>query len=220
MADKIEALIFDLDGVLVNTIDLHFHAWKRIADEAGVPFDRRDMDGLRGLQRQESLQRILGDTVVDHAQWVRYSDRKDTYYNDVLQTVTPDDLLMPGAEALIRAAREAGLKVGVASASLNAIPTLQRVGLFPLLDAVADGSTVPNSKPAPDIFIWVAGALRVRPVQAIVFEDATAGVQAARAAGMKVIGLGLPHLVSAADRIFAGLHEVRLDDLLRDVLHV
>lgn len=209
----VEALIFDMDGVLANTIELHYRAWKHIADDAGVPFDRSAMDNLRGLQRRESLERLLGARY-DDSRYEAYSDLKDHYYEEALEQSPLEELRMPGVLELIAEARRAGLKLGVASASTQAIPTLKRIGLYDTMDAVADGLTVVNSKPAPDIFLWVAGALRVKPAQVVVFEDAAAGVQAARTAGMFVVGIGPAALVGAAHRVYPALAAVRLSDIL------
>ncbi len=210
----IEAIIFDMDGVLSDTIELHYRVWQQIADEIGIPFSHDRMDNLRGKQRRECLIEILDGYPLPDERINHYLKLKDIYYLSLLEGISPDALLMPGVHAFIDQVEQAGLPMGVASASANAVPTLKKLGLYNRMQVVADGVTVANSKPAPDIFIWTAGAMRIRPARVLVFEDAAAGVQAAQSAGMRVIGLGASEIVGRADVVLPGLQGARLDDIL------
>lgn len=185
----IRAFIFDLDGVITDTAEFHFRAWKRLADEEGVPFTRADNDQLRGVSRRESLNRILKGRPIDEATAQAWMTRKNDYYLDYLETLTPQDCL-PGVVDFLTAAQGAGIRVGLGSASRNARMVLEKLGLMDRFDAVGDGYSVVNTKPAPDLFVWVAGALRVSPAQAVVFEDAEAGIDAALAGGFWTVGIG------------------------------
>jgi beta-phosphoglucomutase len=122
--------------------------------------------------------------------------------------------ILPGVESLLDQADAHGLSLAVASSSYNAYPVLEKLGLTGRFDAIADGPTVSRAKPFPDIFIWAAGALRVRPSDCIVFEDAEAGVTAGHDAGMFVVGVGDPAYLDKADIIVPDLTAVDLEALL------
>lgn len=189
MSVEIKAFIFDLDGVITDTAEYHFLSWKRLADEEGLPFTRQDNEMLRGVSRRESLNRLLKGKQIDEATAQAWMQRKNEYYVGLLNQLTPDDLL-PGIRELITAAKAAGLKLAIASASKNANTVLERLQVRELFDAVGDGYSVVNTKPAPDLFIWTAGRLNVSPPNAVVFEDAEAGVEAALVGGFWVVGIG------------------------------
>jgi beta-phosphoglucomutase len=209
----IRAFIFDLDGVLTDTAEYHYHAWKRLADEEGIPFTREDNENLRGVPRRESLMRLLKGRVYPERKIQEMMDRKNRYYLEYIQGITPRDLL-PGAKELLEEIRRAGLKIALASASKNAQTVVDRLGIGPLLDAMADGYSVERQKPAPDLFLHAAARLGLPPSECVVVEDAAAGVAAAKAGGFRVIGLGPPERVSGADAIFPGLEGIHLADLL------
>jgi beta-phosphoglucomutase len=208
-----EAIIFDLDGVLADTVEFHYRAWKRIADMLDVPFGPEDINRLRGRQRRDCLLDLLSGRPVDEEQIARLMILKDEFYLADMEQMSAASLL-PGVLDLVLSAKKSRLRLGVASASMTAKAVLQKTGLLDYMDAVADGSTVSRSKPAPDIFVWVAGALKVRPNRAIAFEDSGAGVEAARTAGMFVVGVGEGQLTSDAHFSVPSLREVALADLI------
>lgn len=210
---NITTLIFDLDGVITDTAEYHYLSWRRLADEEGVPFTREDNEALRGVSRRQSLLLLLKGRVLPEAQMLDWMERKNNYYRDYLQQVTPRDLL-PGVSDFLAEAKARGLKIGLASASRNAVDVVRNLGIFDLLDALGDGYSVTRTKPAPDLFIWVAGNLRARPAECIVFEDAEAGVEAARTGGMYAVGLGPESRVAGAHIILPALDGVRLDKIL------
>lgn len=210
---QIKAFIFDLDGVITDTAELHFRAWKRLADEEGIPFTREDNEHLRGLSRRASLERMLAGRQVDEETMQVWMTRKNEYYRDSLKTLTPADLL-PGADAFLRAARAAGLRTGLGSASKNAQDVLSALHVIDLFDVVGDGHSVINAKPAPDLFVWVAGGLGVSPQEAVVFEDAAAGVEAALVGGFYAVGVGTAG-VDAAHIVIDGLAQITPEDVIR-----
>lgn len=183
------AFIFDLDGVITDTAEFHFQSWKRLADEEGILFTREDNDQLRGVSRRESLNRILKGRPIDAATAQTWMTRKNDYYLNYLETLTPHDCL-PGVIDFLTAAQGQGIRLGLGSASQNAHIVLEKLGLLGRFDVIGDGYSVVNAKPAPDLFVWVAGALRVSPNQATVFEDAEAGIDAALAGGFWTVGIG------------------------------
>ena len=185
----IRAFIFDLDGVITDTAEYHFRSWKRLAEEEGIPFTRQDNEALRGVSRRESLNRMLKGRPIDEATAQAWMERKNGYYITLLNDITPANLL-PGALNLLDEAHAAGILIGLGSASKNARPVLERLGIADKFDAIGDGYSVVNTKPAPDLFIWTAGRLNVAPTQAVVFEDAEAGVAAALTGGFWTVGIG------------------------------
>ncbi|MBK8023353.1 MAG: beta-phosphoglucomutase [Chloroflexi bacterium] len=208
----LKALIFDLDGVITDTAEYHYLSWQRLADEEGLPFTREDNEALRGVSRRESLRRLLKGRAIDEATAEAWMARKNRYYVEYLDLITPSNRL-EGVDSLLADARARGLLLGLASASRNAPKVLDRLHMTHTFDAVGDGSSVVNTKPAADLFIWVAGRLNVSPTQAIVFEDAEAGVQAGLAGKFWTVAvgkapgdLGHVHIDTMAD--------ARLDEIL------
>jgi beta-phosphoglucomutase len=209
----IRALIFDLDGVITDTAEYHYRAWKRLADEEGLPFTREDNEHLRGVSRRESLMLILKGRAYPEEQVQAMMTRKNNYYLDFIREISPRDLL-PGSKALLGEIRAAGLKVALGSASKNASEVLDRLGIRPLFDAISDGYSVERQKPAPDLFLHAAAQLHLPPGECVVVEDAAAGIEAAIAGGFRTVGLGPHERVGAADAVFPSLAGVRLAQLL------
>ena len=197
-------VIFDLDGVLADTSEMHYLAWKRLADEERIPFTREDNEALRGIPRRESLLLIFKGRKVSETQISEMMDRKNRYYVEFISTLTKSDLL-PGSRELLESLHASGIKTAVGSASKNAIPVIGKLGIVHLLDAVADGSSVNKQKPAPDLFLHSASLLGIPATQCAVFEDASAGIEAAQAGGMWAIGIGPRKRLNAAHLIFPSL---------------
>jgi kojibiose phosphorylase len=209
----VRGLIFDLDGVITNTAELHYRAWQRLADEEGLPFDRRSNEALRGISRRESLRLVLNGKPVSEARAHTLMNHKNRYYRESLKALSPRDVL-PGAIELLDAARERGVSVALASASKNAREVLDRLGIADRFDAICDGNAVSAAKPAPDLFLAAASAIGLDPSTCVVFEDAADGVKAARAAGMRVVGIGPDDRVGEADLILPDLARADLDVVL------
>ena len=212
---RFEAAIFDLDGVLVDSAKAHFAAWRRLADELGIRFTERDNEALKGVDRMGSLRMILdlGGRAFDETEMVALATRKNGYYLEAVAHMSPADQL-PGAEDLVRSAKAAGLRCAVASASRNAPLLLDRVGLAPLFDYVADAGAVARGKPAPDIFLACSDALDAPPAACLAFEDAAAGIDAIIAAGMFAVGIGDPLVLGRARVVYRETAAVDLAALL------
>jgi beta-phosphoglucomutase len=209
-----KAIIFDLDGVLTDTSEYHYLAWKRLADEEGIPFTRQDNDEhLRGVSRRESLMYILRGRNVSEAQIQEMMDRKNRYYNEMIKSMTPKDLVAGGRD-LLREIREAGIKVAIASGSKNCRIVLEHLEIMDYLDGVADGYSVANSKPAPDLFVYAAGLVQVPTPDCLGVEDADAGIEAIKTAGMQALGIGPQERFHRADKVMPTLANTHLQDLL------
>lgn len=208
-----EAFIFDVDGVLTDTVELHYLSWERLAHEEGIPISRDINDRIRGLTRPVSLGIFLGARVVTDEQAEDYLERKNQYFLELLAGLTEADLL-PGVLPLLQELKSAGLKIGIGSASKNAREVVCRLGIDAYIDAYSDGCVVERSKPAPDVFLTAAELLGVPPESCVVVEDAEAGVEAAHAAGMAAIGVGPRSRLAAADLCAESLAGIRLADVL------
>jgi beta-phosphoglucomutase len=212
---RFEAAIFDLDGVLADSARSHFVAWKRIADALGIAFDEQANEALKGIDRMGSLRRILemGRISMPQAEMENLAARKNGFYIDAIAEMTPADLL-PGTQRLLDQAQDAGLKCAVASASRNAPFLLKQLGIAERFDFIADAGLIERPKPAPDIFLACAAALRVAPQHAVGFEDAAAGIAAIKAAGMYAVGIGDAATLAGADIVYPTTDAVDLRAVL------
>ena len=212
---KILGVILDLDGVVTDTAEYHFQAWKKLADEENVPFSREENEQLRGVSRRRSLELLLGEhrSRFSEAQMVEMMARKNGYYQKMLETITPDDFL-PGAKALLDELKQRGLKVAIGSASRNTKTVLSRLGILEIFDGISDGYSVTRAKPAPDVFVYAAGTLGVPVVNCVVVEDAESGVEAALAGGMLAVGVGPAERVGKAHFRFDTTADIDLDLIL------
>jgi beta-phosphoglucomutase len=206
----LKAVIFDMDGVLCATDDYHFHSWEEAISEYGIPFTRQDNHKLRGLTRRRSLETLLNGRRLSEKQFNEILKQKNQVFLEMVKEMGEKDLL-PGVKRLLDELLENKLSIGVASASRNTGPVLKQLGIDAYMDAVCDGNTIRRSKPAPDVFLETAGALNILPSECLVLEDSQAGVQAARAAGICVVGLGPEARLQDAAAVFPSLEGVSLD---------
>jgi len=188
---ELRAVIFDLDGVIVSTDECHYKAWKRMADEENIYFDKEINKRLRGVSRMESLNIILERSKKEYtpAEKEELANRKNSYYRELIQQLTPDDIL-PSVMDVLSELKNNHIKIAIGSSSKNTSIILERIGLATYFDAVADGTHISNSKPDPEVFLLAAKMLDIPPENCLVVEDADAGVEAAIAGGMKVLGIG------------------------------
>jgi beta-phosphoglucomutase len=198
----IQAFIFDLDGVLTDTAEYHFLAWKQLATQLGIEFSRADNELLKGVDRMGSLELILqlGQKQLSQEQKLMLAEQKNTEYLKLVESMSPADLF-PGVLPLFSSLKAAGVKTALASASKNAALVLQKLCIPDLFDYVADSNLIKNGKPDPEIFLTCAQALGVAPERCIGVEDAPAGVTAIKAAGMYALGIGGPHALTQADLV-------------------
>lgn len=207
--------LFDLDGVLVDTAKYHYFAWKRLADELGIPFDEQDNERLKGVSRMASLEIILelGHREMSQDEKEACCTRKNQWYVEYISRLKKEELL-PGVEEFLRAAREAGIGIALGSASKNSPLILERLGITPLFDALVDGTRVHRAKPDPEVFLTGASDLKLPPEHCVVFEDAAAGIEAAHRGGMRAVGIGDPGILAAADIVLPGFAGVTVQQVL------
>lgn len=211
-----KAIIFDLDGVVVNTAKYHYLAWKKLAAELGFDFDIAHNERLKGVSRMESLNIVLETgnlTGYSEEEKKELAERKNSYYLAMIEKLDHTEIL-PGIPRFLDRIREAGYKTALGSASKSGKMILEKLGLLPMFDAVVDGNLVEKPKPDPEVFIKAAKMLEVPCSECIVVEDAKAGVQAAHAGNMKCIGIGDREILGDAEIVVEStsqLMEVDLD---------
>ena len=209
-----KAIIFDLDGVLTDTSEYHYKAWKRLADEEGIPFTHQENDEhLRGVSRRESLMYIIRGRNYSEAQIQEMMDRKNRSYYEMITSMSPKDLVTGGRD-LLSEIRTAGIKVAIASGSKNCRLVLEHLDIMSYLDGIADGYSVVNSKPAPDLFVYAAGLVQVPTPDCLGVEDADAGIEAIKTAGMQALGIGPKERFHRADKVLPTLASLHLADVL------
>ncbi|MHB8131053.1 MAG: beta-phosphoglucomutase [Mobilitalea sp.] len=197
----IKGVIFDLDGVLVSTDELHFNAWKRLAEELGIMnFTKEDNQKQKGVSRMESLEVVLekGSKIYSEQEKVILADKKNSYYVDFLQELSTEAVLT-GVIHTLTMLREQNILIGIGSASKNTPLILKRTELESYIDKVSCGLDTTKSKPDPEVFLVAAKKLGLRNEDCLVVEDSAAGVVAAKAANMKSLGVGPEYKQLGAD---------------------
>ncbi len=207
-----------MDGIITDTVQFHYLSWKRLFEAEGIPFTPDDNRDLLGRARDDSLRLILGryGRQVTAERFQLLYELKNRYFLELTQMISEKDLL-PGIKDLITAVKTAGLKTAVASSSRNTRHILDKLGVYRLFDAVTDSNTIARAKPAPDLFLHAASLLMVNPGQTVVIEDSEAGIAAARAAGMLVIGIGAAKHLTTADLYFTSAAGIEFDKLLQNL---
>jgi beta-phosphoglucomutase len=210
----IKAVIFDLDGVIVDTAHYHYLAWKKLANEIGIDLTIDDNERLKGVSRMRSLDIILeiGEVQLESAQKEKLADKKNKWFLEYVEQMTPSEIL-PGVKVLIENLRAKGMKIGLASSSKNASRVLDLLLIRSLFDAIVDGTMITHSKPDPEIFLLAASKLQLPPEDCVVFEDAEAGVEAAVRAGMKCVGVGDIVQLKLANQVIAKTGEFKIEDI-------
>jgi beta-phosphoglucomutase len=209
----IAAVVFDLDGVLADTIELHYQSWQRVADEIGLTFDRASYEQILGRNREDSVDYLLDGRQISLAERADMLQRKNDYYLELLVDMQPSDLL-PGVRDILQDLRDRSIPIAIGSSSKNAEIVLEKLGIRHCFQQVADGTSVENPKPHPEVFLKAASLLDVPPERCLVVEDAAAGVDAALAAGMKVLGVGPQERLQKADLVVSSLADFRWPELV------
>lgn len=188
---KYQGIIFDLDGVICFTDEYHYQAWKRLAEELGVAFDREKNNRLRGVSRMASLDIVLEDypEPLAEAEKLALAEQKNETYKALLAQMSPADLPVEVKTTLLKL-RERGMKLAIGSSSKNTPFILQQIGLEGFFDAVSDGNNITHSKPDPEVFLKAAQMLELPPEACLVVEDAVAGAEAGHRGGMDVACVG------------------------------
>ncbi|QKE73932.1 beta-phosphoglucomutase [Arthrobacter citreus] len=217
MKKQIEAIIFDLDGVITDTAEFHYLAWKKLGEDLGIPFDREFNETLKGVSRTDSLERILklGDRQNDfsEADKIELATKKNTHYVELIRNISEKDLL-PGIESFLIQIKKEGIKIAMASASKNALMVANALGITDYFDHIVDAATVINSKPDPEVFLKAAQAVSANPENCIGVEDAAAGVDAINAANMYSVAIGDSTVLNHANLVLSSTEELELNRII------
>jgi len=213
----LEAAIFDLDGVLVDTARLHFEAWRRLASELGFAFSEEQNERLKGVSREESLAILLEADGIELAQDVRgpLLAKKNRWYVESLSRLSERDLLPRAMDCLMKLAA-LDVPMALASASRNARTVLAKTGIESIFQVVVDGTSGRKAKPDPDMFLFAAAELGKTPQSCVVFEDSAVGIDAAHAARMYAVGVGQKVAFVHPDIVVPNLAHCDLDLLFAD----
>lgn len=213
----LKGLLFDLDGVITDTAGYHYQAWKQIAEEIGIVITPQFNEQLKGISREESLNRILyfgkRDTKFSEKEKALLRDKKNMMYLELIDKITPEDIL-PKIDLLLEEATQNNIKLAVASASNNGPLILKKLGLEDTFDIVVDPDKVENGKPFPDIFIKATEMLSLKNHEVVGIEDSSAGVQSINAADIFSIGIGSKDSLKDADFIVNKTSDLSLEIIL------
>ncbi len=205
-------IIFDLDGVLVDTAKYHYLAWKNFASQFNYDFTEEENEAFKGVSRKRCLEILMDSAGIEGSpeQISAWLNQKNEDYLNHIAKMNASEVL-PGVLRVLNLLRELKIPMAVGSASKNAIPILEKVELLSYFNAVIDGNKVSKAKPDPEVFIKAANALNIGPENAVVFEDAIAGIQAANRAGMISIGIGEETILSEAKYVFKNFNQISND---------
>jgi beta-phosphoglucomutase len=213
----IQAVLFDLDGVLVSTDEYHYRSWVKLSAEEGFDFfDHEFNHKFRGVARMECVEIITkaSGKYYSPEQKQELADRKNRYFVESLSNVTTE-VLLPGALSTLHELKKRGIKIAVASNSRNALTIIRQVKIEHLLDAIVDGHQIENSKPDPEVFLLAAKKVGVSPAHCLVVEDAVTGIESASRAGMKSLGIGTKERLTNAGIVVPNLSAISVDELLK-----
>ncbi|MBN2892600.1 MAG: beta-phosphoglucomutase [Bacteroidales bacterium] len=212
----ISACIFDLDGVIVDTAKFHFIAWRELAQKLGFNFTEKDNEKLKGVSRMRSLDILLevGGLNFDKQKKLELATEKNDRYVELIKTLTPADIL-PGVLDFLTDLKTKNYKIALGSASKNAMTILQNINLVDFFDAIIDGTKISKAKPDPEVFLLGATEINKKPEECIVFEDAQAGIEAAKSAKMYAIGIGKTENLKGADIILNDFLAQNIDNLTK-----
>ena len=209
-----KGLLFDLDGVLVDTAKYHYIAWKELADELGIPFNKADNERLKGVSRMASFEIILeigGRTMSQEEKEANCAKKNDIYVSYISKLDQSE--ILPGVREFLKEANEKGYKIALGSGSKNSPLILDRLQIRDLFDAIVDGTKVSKAKPDPEVFLKGAEELGFSPAECIVFEDAAAGIEAAHNGGMQAVGIGNADILKAADLVIPGFQGIGIEEI-------
>lgn len=209
---EIKACLFDLDGVIVDTAKYHYLAWRRLCNELGFDLTKEENEELKGISRAESLNILLVKGGLNPTEKKKQAmmARKNEWYLDYIDEMDSSEIL-PGALDFLKAVKESGRKTALGSASKNSMRILEALEIVDLFDAVIDGTKVSKGKPDPQTFLLGAEALKSHPSNCVVFEDAVAGVEAALAGGMYIVGIGEETVLRRANLVIPGFENVGIE---------
>lgn len=210
-----KGFIFDLDGVIVDTAKYHYLAWKKLANDLGFEFTEEQNEMFKGVSRKRCLEILLdiGNVEATQDQFDKWMVEKNIDYLKYIDKMDESEIL-PDVIKILNFLSKHNQPIALGSASKNAKPILDKVGLLSYFDAIVDGNNVTRAKPDPEVFLIAAGQLGVNPEKCLVFEDAVAGIQAANNANMISIGIGKKDILHESNYVFNDFTEIENEFLM------
>ena len=211
-------MIFDLDGVIVDTFELYYKANKMVADKLSIPFSIEDNEQFRGIGRKEIIESLVRQLRINvsEKEKIELANEKNNYYQKLIENMDEHSLL-PGMEKLIKELRGNNIKIGIASSSTNGELVLQKVGLLDYIDYIVDPKTLLKGKPDPEIFLLAAQTLGVSEENCAAIEDAIAGMEAIQSTKMFSIGIGKDPMMETADWHVLSTEEITFRELIKRI---
>ncbi|RPE00174.1 beta-phosphoglucomutase [Aureibaculum marinum] len=211
-----KGFIFDLDGVIVDTAKYHYLAWRDLANELGFEFTIEQNEMFKGVSRKRCMEILLdiGGIKATQEQFDNWMVEKNEDYLKYIEKMDESEIL-PDVNRVLDFLKKHNMSIALGSASKNAQPILEKVGLLSYFDTIVDGNNVTKAKPDPEVFLLAAEQLGVKPNNCVVFEDAVAGIKAANSAAMISIGIGDKNVLSEATYNFNDFTEMNVDFLER-----
>ncbi len=205
----IKAVMFDLDGVIVDTSNYHYLSWKKLCLELDYNLNESGNDFLKGLSREDSLIKIidLANISLPEEKFKEYLIKKNSYYLDFINNISPKNIL-PGVLSFLRYLKKKSIKISLCSSSKNAKFVLEKLDMISLFDIIVDGNDIKMGKPDPEIFLIASKKLVTEPKNCLVFEDAQSGIDAANKAGMTVVGIGNKNKLKNLKYCFPGFLKI------------
>ena len=218
---EIKGLLFDLDGVIVDTAKYHYLAWKQLSDQLGIDFNIKDNERLKGVSRMRSFEIILeiGGCTMSEEEKEKNCSKKNEIYLEYIYQLKANEVL-PGVIEFLTDAKAKGYKLALGSASKNSRVILEKLDILDLFDEIVDGTIVSKAKPDPEVFLKGAELLKLAKNRCIVFEDASSGIEAAHSAGMLAVGIGTVENLPEADILLAGLNNITVDEIINKLQEV
>ncbi len=210
---NVELVIFDLDGVLVDTAKYHYLAWKELGKELGIEFTEEQNEAFKGVSRMACMDimcQLAGRENMSAAERERVANEKNDHYLQFINKIDESELL-DGVVDTFDKLKENDIKIALGSASKNATIILEKTGIIDYFDAIIDGTKVTKAKPDPEVFTLAAQTLGISSEHSIVVEDAYAGIQAAKNAKMKCIGIGSDENLPNADVLLNNVGEIKIE---------
>ena len=206
-----KGFIFDLDGVIVDTAKYHYLAWKKLANELGFEFTKEQNELFKGVSRKRCLEILLeiGKLEATQKQFDTWMIEKNADYLAYIDNMDESEIL-PEVPKILEFLKGHDIPIALGSASKNARPILEKVGLLSYFDIIVDGNNVLKAKPDPEVFLLAAKQLGVNASDCVVFEDAVAGIQAANSANMISIGIGDYKILNEAKFNFQNFTQISI----------
>ena len=205
--------IFDLDGVITNTEDYHFDAWKSICIKLNYDLSPEKNEELKGVSRSECLEKILkwANQSIDSKEFKKLLNTKNELYLKKISNIDSSNII-EGVDDFIKKAKHRNHTIALYSSSKNAKFILRKLNLYSYFDAIVDGNSVKASKPDPEGFILASKLTKSNPEDCVVFEDSEAGIIAGNKINMTTIGIGVSNRLEIADKVYKRFEEIKLKE--------